>query len=81
MEETDKDCMMIRMVGGQVFALVLAHPASPGQRAVKRLLLLFFANQAQVVSYLNNLLAQHSDQSTPIDFMHANLVIQRQVSD
>jgi len=32
--------MMIRMVGGWVFLLVPAHPGSPGQRAVKRLLLL-----------------------------------------
>ena len=31
--------MMIRMVGGWVFLLVPAHPGSPGQRAVKRLLL------------------------------------------
>jgi len=31
--------MMIRMVGGWVFLLVLAHLGSPGQRAVKRLLL------------------------------------------
>jgi len=40
MEEADKDWMMIRMVGGRVFLLVLAHPGSPGQRAVKWLLLL-----------------------------------------
>jgi len=33
--------MMIRMVGGWVFLLVPAHPGSPGQRAVKQLLLLF----------------------------------------
>jgi len=39
MEEADKDWMMIRMVGGWVFLLVPAHPGSPGQRAVKRLLL------------------------------------------
>ena len=32
--------MMIRMVGGWVFLLVLAHPGSPGQRTVKWLLLL-----------------------------------------
>jgi len=32
--------MMIRMVGGWVFLLVPAHPGSPGQRAVKRSLLL-----------------------------------------
>jgi len=32
--------MMIRMVGGWVFFLVPAHPGSPGQRAVKWLLLL-----------------------------------------
>ena len=42
MEEADKDWMMIRMVGGWVFLLVLAHPGSPGQRAVKWLLLLLF---------------------------------------
>jgi len=40
MEEADKDWMLIRMVGGWVFLLVPAHPGSPGQRAVKRLLLL-----------------------------------------
>jgi len=39
MEEADKDWMMIRMVGGRVFLLVPAHPSSPGQRAIKRLLL------------------------------------------
>jgi len=39
-EEADKDWMMIRMVGGWMFLLVPAHPGSPGQRAVKRLLLL-----------------------------------------
>jgi len=37
--ETDKDWMMIRMVGGWVFLLVPAHPGSLGQRAVKRSLL------------------------------------------
>jgi len=31
---------MIRMVGGWAFLLVPAHPGSPGQRTVKRLLLL-----------------------------------------
>ena len=41
MEEADKD-WMIRMVGGWVFLLVPAHLGSPGQRAVKRLLLLLF---------------------------------------
>jgi len=40
MEEADKDWMMIRMVGGWVFLLVPAHPGSPGQRAIKRLLLM-----------------------------------------
>jgi len=42
MEEADKDWMMIRMVGGRgsVFLLVPAHQDSPGQRGVKRLLLL-----------------------------------------
>jgi len=40
MEEADKDWVMIRMVDGLVFLLVPAHPGSPGQRAVKRLLLL-----------------------------------------
>jgi len=40
MEEADKDWMMIRMVGGWVFLLVPARPGSPGQRAVKRSLLL-----------------------------------------
>jgi len=37
-QKADKDWMMIRMVGGWVFLLVPAHPGSPGQRAVKRLL-------------------------------------------
>jgi len=41
MEEADKDWMMIRMVGGWAFLLVPAHPGRPGQRAAKRLLLLF----------------------------------------
>jgi len=40
MEEADKDWMMIRMVVGRMFLLVLAHPGSPRQRAVKQLLLL-----------------------------------------
>jgi len=40
MEEADKDWMMIRMVGGWVFLLVPAHPCSPRQRAVTRLLML-----------------------------------------
>jgi len=31
MEEAEKDSMMIRMVGGW---MVLAHPGSPGQRAI-----------------------------------------------
>jgi len=39
MEEADKDWVMIRMVGGWVFLLVPAHPGSPGQRAIKWLLL------------------------------------------
>ena len=39
MEEADKDWMMIRMVVGWVFLLVPAHPGSPGQRAIKWLLL------------------------------------------
>ena len=39
MKEADKDWVMVRMVGGGVFLLVPAHPGSPGQRAVKRLLL------------------------------------------
>jgi len=42
MEEADKDWLMIRMVDGWMFLLVLAHPGSPGQRAVKWLLLLFW---------------------------------------
>ena len=39
MEEVDKDWMMTKMVGGSAFLLVPADPGSPGQRAVKRLLL------------------------------------------
>jgi len=34
MEKADKDWMMIRMVSGECFLLVLAHPGSPGQRGV-----------------------------------------------
>jgi len=41
MEEADKDWMTIRMVGGWMFLLVPAHLGSPGQMAVKRLLLLY----------------------------------------
>jgi len=39
MVEADKDWMMIRVVGGWMFLLVLAHLCSPGERAIKRLLL------------------------------------------
>jgi len=42
MEETDKDWMTIRMMGGWMILLVPAHPGSPGQRVVKWLLLLHF---------------------------------------
>jgi len=45
MEKADKDWMMIRMVGGWVFLLVPAHPTSPRQRAVKRLLLCVVSDQ------------------------------------
>jgi len=48
MEEADKDWMMIRMMGGWVFLLVPAHPGSPGQRAVKRLLLLLVRWQESI---------------------------------
>jgi len=41
--EADKDWMMIRTVGGWMFLLVPAQPGSPGQRAVKWLLLLLKA--------------------------------------
>jgi len=38
MDKVDKECLMIRMsVSGCMFLLVLAHPGSPVQRAVKRL--------------------------------------------
>jgi len=46
MEEADKDWMMIRMVGGWVFLLVLAHPGSHRQRSVKRSLLLCYWTDA-----------------------------------
>jgi len=36
MEEADKDCMMIRMVGEWMFLLVPSDPGSPRQRTVKR---------------------------------------------
>jgi len=39
--------MMIRMVGGWVFLLVPAHQGSPGQRVVKRLLLLLCWKNSQ----------------------------------
>jgi len=42
MEEADKDWMMIRMVGW-MFLLVPTHLGSPGQRAIKWLLLLFWS--------------------------------------
>jgi len=42
MAEADKDWIMIRMVDG--CPLLPAHPGSPGQRAVKRLLLLLCCN-------------------------------------
>jgi len=48
MEETDKDWIMMRMVGGWVFLLVPAHPGSTGQRAVKRLSLLFWHQKTTV---------------------------------
>ena len=43
MEEAYKDWMTIRRVGRWAFLLVPAHPGSPGQRAVKRLLLLLLS--------------------------------------
>jgi len=48
MDETDKDWMMIRMVGGCFFLLVPAHPDSPRQRAVKRLLLLYMKDSTDM---------------------------------
>jgi len=58
MEEADKDWMMIRMVGGWVFLLIPAHPGSPGQRAVKRLLLLLEYNNTRFIAIMQvNLLA------------------------
>ena len=59
MEEADKDWMMIRMVGGWVFLLIPAHPGSPGQRAVKRLLLLLLEyNNTHFIAIMQvNLLA------------------------
>ena len=50
MEEADKDGMMIRMVGGSVFLLVPAHLSSPGQRAVKWLLLLLLNSPRTLVT-------------------------------
>ena len=36
MKEVDKGCLMIRIdVSGWMFLLVLAHPFSPGQKAIK----------------------------------------------
>jgi len=43
---------IIRMVGGWMFLLVPAHLGSPGQRAVKRLLLLLFPLEPYPVSEL-----------------------------
>jgi len=48
--EADKDWMMIRMVGRQVFLLVPAHPGSPRQRAVKRLLLCVLCNRLNLIN-------------------------------
>jgi len=39
MEEADKDSRMIWLVGRWVFLLLLAHRGSPGQMAIKWLLL------------------------------------------
>jgi len=44
MEEADKDWMMIRMVCWWVFLLVPAHPDNPGQRPIKRLVLLLYVS-------------------------------------
>jgi len=50
MEEADKDWMMIRMVGEWVFLLVPAHPGTPGQRAMKQLLLFYVMNSGELLS-------------------------------
>ena len=50
MEETDKDWMMIRMVGGWVFLLVPAHTGSPGQRTIKLLLLLLYVHTHKFIA-------------------------------
>jgi len=43
MEEADKGWLMIRIgMSGWMFLLVLAHPGSPGQMAIKRMLLLLY---------------------------------------
>jgi len=48
--------MMIRMVGGWMFLLVLAHPGSPRQRAVKRLLLLLLLSKKTMWGELGQVL-------------------------
>jgi len=53
MEEADKN-WMIRMVGGSMCLLILAHPGSPGQRAVKRLLWLCCCDRTLTVISLNS---------------------------
>jgi len=64
MEETDKD-RMIRMVGGWMFLLVLAHPGSPRQRAVKRSLLCC-CFVLTIACYTTYYLCRHGTNSTQI---------------
>lgn len=52
MEEAGRGWVMVRMVGWSVFLLVLAHPGSPGQGAVKRLLLCVYDTSTLVLTYL-----------------------------
>jgi len=64
MEEADNDWMMIRMVGGQVFLLVLAQPGSPRQSAIKRLLLFVYgAREDNMLQNTNSLSGHHSIQA------------------
>jgi len=54
MEEVDKDWMTIRMVGGWMFLVVPAHQGSPGQRAIKRLLLLHCSCVVVLMQFYSN---------------------------
>jgi len=74
MEEADKDWMMIRMVGGWVFLLVPAHPGSPGQTAVKRLLLLLLLGLLKNCSWVTELAVGRFCDSTNVSQLLSELL-------